>query len=225
VDGGELSIALDAEYESTIAGLSFGAPAGGSVSFSCDANDGEDDRTAKFILTYTYGGGKTVTAEAYISQDGTGGAGDPVHSYTLYANGTKTANILQTADGEAGDYFTLPSAITGVALNSYTGYPFTQPAADNTVKDFAYGIKMNGNAEGLAFTTSATLTSTLTIYIVAKGTSTCNFKLTPAGGDTVQYPCEQGTVSKYEISLAKSTEYTVTRGGEHALIYAVVNEY
>ncbi|MBQ7269582.1 MAG: hypothetical protein IJS62_07010 [Bacteroidales bacterium] len=225
VAGGTVSIALDAEYENTIGNLSFGTPADGSVSFTCDENTESGVKTAKFILTYTYNTDETVTAEAYISQASAGGEATPVHTYTLYANGTKHANILQTADGGEGTYFSLSEKVSGVSLSGYTGYPFTQPAADNTVKDFAYGIKMNGDAVGTGFTTSSTLTSTLTLYLVNKNTGTANFQLVPEGGTAVNYPCEQGVVSKHVITLAKGTAYTFARSGEHALIYAIVNEY
>lgn len=222
VSGGVLSVAADPDFSCTIENFVLEEPADGSVGFSCSANDSEDSRSAKVILTYTYNDTETVTASVTILQAGTSAPSG--HVYTLYATGTKNANIVQTADGVSGSYFTLPSKIAGVALSGYTGYPFTQPEGDDTVQDYAYGIKMNGDAVGLSFTTSSTLSSTLTIYIVGKGTSTCKFILTPTGGTAENYNCEQGIVSKYVISLEKNTVYTVSRTNEHALILATVTE-
>ena len=224
VEGGVISASVDNTFEpeegnDAISNFAIDATniTSNAVPFTCDINNGDNPRQAKVIITYTYNDTETVSEEVIVTQRVSGVSES--HSHIFYI---KDKAAHQETDGESGSYF---NNIAGSLITSWSSdYSVQSATIDGSVYNEALKLDSSGS---ISFTTSATLSSSLTFYCVRRKSSdsaTVNvLKNNNVEVDSVSP--EHTSLTEKTVSLEKNTLYTIKQGTkESALFYVIVTE-
>ena len=147
------------------------------------------------------------------------GGDTSAHTHVVYYD---SSSVLQNlTDGAAGSYFTATAKTDLSSSYNQTFNPWTIGEYTSTK-----GIKLNSSG-AVTFTTSATFTSTVRFYFIAKSSSgSPKIQLIPTGGTEVVFDTPYATLGDSgELQLEKGTAYTIKqKTSEQALLLVIVTE-
>ena len=222
VSGGTVSYTVDSDgLSNTIwQPVSFDALTGqGSISFSCDSNELDSIREARVTITYSYSSTLTVEKEVEVSQAASSG-GPVTHTYVFYINEDK--NVVQTKDGDPGDYFTVTgSSILDCEANGY----FTVDSFIINGTAYSHAKKIDGD-NNVSFTTHSTATTTIRFWAAKRQENKDGIiKLAKGSSNVVNATMTLGQIyDSGVVTLDAGTEYKFSKSGEVGLFYIEVIE-
>lgn len=216
---GELTAVVSTSKTTTIGDFTILNVTSDAVSYSCSANT---EATAKYgyvTFTYTYDGGKTVTAEGIVTQAAAGGAVPTGHKYVFYIDDNK--NQVQKMDGVEGSYFTLTG--TSTLACSASGY-FGVDSFTIGGTEYKYAKKID-SSNNIEFTTSADATTTIRFYAANRQTKSGTIKLQQGSSNKVNADMTYGQLyDSGVVELEKSSTYKFSKSGEVGVFYVEVTE-
>ncbi len=217
---GELTAVVSTSKTTTIGNFTILDVIPSSIPFSCSENTEATTKYAYVTLTYTYDGGKTVTAEGIVTQAPAGGELPTGHTYVFYVDDDK--NMVQKMDEAEGSYFT----VTGTSI---------LPCASNgyfAVDSFTIGDKQYKNAKkidssnGFSFTTASDAATSIRFYAARRQSDKDGtIKLQKGSSNIVSASMTLGELyDSGVVSLDPSTTYQFNKSGEVGLFYVEVTE-
>lgn len=184
-----------------------------TVTFDCETNETDSERSA--VITLSYEGAEKV--DVTVTQKAAGG-GFESHVHVFYYDSNSSA--VNLTDGETGSFF------TGTAKADLGG---DYSISEWTIGDYTStkGIKMNSDGK-VSFTTSPTLTSTVQFYFIRRksGDSSAKIQLVPASGEPVVFDTPYDSYADSgELMLEKNMSYSIQRKDkEQAVLLVIVKE-
>lgn len=191
-----------------------------AVNLSFSANTG-DARFATVVLTYTYEGSKTVTKEIEVSQ-GAASGGSISHTYVLYVDGD--GNVVQTKDGDAGEYFT----VTGTSILTCGDTDKNYFGVDSfTIKGqtLTKAKKIDGS-NNISFTTHSSASTTIEFWAAKRQSDKSgDIKLQKGSTNVVSATMTLGQIyDSGVVDLDKNATYQFNKSGEVGVFYIEVIE-
>ena len=191
-----------------------------TVHFVCTANNAAAATERSGEITVSYTGATSVPVT--VTQGVSSGSTTESHVRVIYSN------ALELYDGSAvtsDKYFTASNSYVSLTSTGTKGGGIDSFAVPGTSVTATSSIKFDKNGY-VKFTTSSSLSSSVTFYYVKRESGSGKIQITPTGGTATVYDdATYGTVNSKTVSLSKSTEYTIARNsGELLLLAAVVTE-
>lgn len=189
--------------------------------YTTDANTGTEPRSSTITFKYYNASDDTqvaATATMTLTQAAPGSAAS--HTYIFYVDNDK--NVVQTADGQAGTYFTITG--TSILDCSATGY-FGVDSFTILGNTYSHAKKIDGS-NAFSFTTHSTATTTIRFFAARRQSDKDGtVKLQKGSSNIVNATMTVGTIyDSGVVNLDKGTEYKFNKSGEIGLFYVEVVE-
>lgn len=217
---GELTAVVSTSKTTTISDFTILNVTSDAVSYSCAANTESTAKYAYVTFTYTYDGGKTVSAEGIVTQVAAGGAVPTGHKYVFYIDDSK--NPVQKMDDAEGSYFNVTG--TNILACSASGY-FGVDSFTIGGTQYQYAKKIDSK-NVVSFTTSADASTSIRFY-AAKRESDVSGTIKLKKGSSAKVSADMTYGQLYDsgvVELEKSSTYQFDKSGEVGVFYVEVTE-